>query len=110
MGDLTFNVNENTWDSEVLQYDGIVLVDFWAAWCGPCKIVGPVVDEIAKDYEGKVKVAKVNTDENSNLASRYKIMGIPTLMFIKNGSIADTMVGAVPKGQIQSKLDQLIKT
>jgi thioredoxin 1 len=109
MGEYTLNITGASWETEVLQYEGLVLVDFWAAWCGPCKLVGPVVDEIAKDYSGKVKVAKVNTDENPDLASRYKIMGIPTLMFIKNGSIADTMVGAVPKGQIQSKLDQLLK-
>lgn len=108
MGEHTLNVTGKEWDTEVLQYEGLVLVDFWAAWCGPCKIVGPVIDDIAQEYSGKVKVVKVNTDENPDLASRYKIMGIPTLMFIKNGSIADTMVGAVPKGQIQSKLTQLL--
>lgn len=108
MGEHTLNVTGKEWEAEVLQYEGLVLVDFWAAWCGPCKIVGPVIDDIAQEYSGKVKVVKVNTDENPDLASRYKIMGIPTLMFIKNGSIADTMVGAVPKGQIQSKLTQLL--
>ena len=109
MGEYTLNVTGAAWETEVLKYEGLVLVDFWAAWCGPCKIVGPVIDEIAEEYNGKVKVAKVNTDENPDLASRYKIMGIPTLMFIKNGSIVDTMVGAVPKGQILSKLTQLLK-
>ena len=112
MGEYTFNVTSDKWDSEVLQYDGIVLVDFWAAWCGPCRIVGPVVDEIATEYKdnSKVKVVKVNTDDNADLASKYKIMGIPTLMFIKNGTIADTMVGAVPKSNIVDKLEALLRS
>lgn len=109
MGDYTLDVTGSTWETEVLQYKGLVLADFWAAWCGPCKIVGPVIDEIAKEYNEKVKVVKVNTDENPDLASRYKIMGIPTLMFVKDGNIVDTMVGAVPKGQIKSKVDSFLK-
>ena len=108
MGEHTLDVTGNTWESEVLHYQGLVLADFWAAWCGPCKIVGPVIEELARDYNEKVKFVKVNTDENPDLASMYKIMGIPTLMFIKNGNIVDTMVGAVPKGQIKSKLDSLL--
>jgi thioredoxin 1 len=109
MGEHTLDVTSATWDSEVLQYKGLVLADFWAAWCGPCKIVGPVIEELAKEYVGKVKVVKVNTDENPDLASQYKIMGIPTLTFIKNGSIEHTLVGAVPKPQIKSQLDALLK-
>ncbi|RMD52379.1 MAG: thioredoxin [Nitrospirae bacterium] len=109
MGEYTLDVTSSTWDKEVLNHKGLVLVDFWAAWCGPCKIIGPVIEELAKEYDEKVKVVKVNTDENPDLASRYKIMGIPTLMFIKDGNIVDTMVGAVPKNQIKSKLDSLLK-
>lgn len=109
MGEYTLDVTSNTWESEVLQYDGLVLADFWAAWCGPCKIVSPVIDELAKEYKEKLRVVKVNTDENPDLASKYKIMGIPTLMFVKNGAIVDQLVGAVPKGQIKDKIDSYIK-
>ena len=109
MGEYTLDVTSNTWESEVLQYNGLVLADFWAAWCGPCKIVSPVIDELAKEYKEKLRVVKVNTDENPDLASKYKIMGIPTLMFIKNGATVDQLVGAVPKGQIKDKIDTFLK-
>lgn len=109
MGEYTLDVTSNTWESEVLQYNGLVLADFWAAWCGPCKIVSPVIDELAKEYKEKLRVVKVNTDENPDLASKYKIMGIPTLMFIKNGTTVDQLVGAVPKGQIKDKIDTFLK-
>jgi len=109
MGEYTLDVTSNIWESEVLQYKGLVLADFWAAWCGPCKIVSPVIDELAKEYKEKLRVVKVNTDENPDLASKYKIMGIPTLMFIKKGTIVDQLVGAVPKGQIKDKIDSLLK-
>jgi thioredoxin 1 len=84
------------------------MVDFWATWCGPCKIVAPVVEELAKEYEGKVTFAKVNTDENSDLAGQYQIRGIPTLMFFKEGKSVETVVGAVPKAQLKSKIDALL--
>src|SRR5512139_513725 len=89
-----------TWDKEVLQGQGLVMIDFWAAWCGPCRIIAPTVEEIAKEYAGKVKVGKLNTDENPDVASRYKIMGIPTIMFFKDGEKVDQIVGAVPKAQL----------
>jgi thioredoxin 1 len=97
-----------SWDNEVLQSKGIVVVDFWAVWCGPCRMVAPTIEELAKEYAGKIKVGKLNTDENSDIASKYKIMGIPTIMFFKDGQRVDQIVGAVPKQQIKSKIDSLL--
>lgn len=101
-------VTSATWEQHVLKATDLVLVDFWAVWCGPCRMVAPIVDEIAKEYEGKLKVFKLNTDENPDVAGKYKIMGIPTLMFFKNGQIVDQVVGAVPKAQLKSKIDVLL--
>ena len=101
-------VTSATWDQEVLKANGLVLVDFWAVWCGPCRMVAPIVDEISKEYEGKLKVLKLNTDENPDVAGKYRIMGIPTLMFFKNGQTIDQVVGAVPKTQLKSKVDALL--
>jgi thioredoxin 1 len=101
-------VTSATWDQEVLKSSTLVLVDFWAVWCGPCRMVAPIVDEISKEYAGKVKVLKLNTDENPDIAGKYKIMGIPTLMFFKNGERIDQVVGAVPKAQLKSKVDALL--
>lgn len=98
----------STWDKEVLQFDGLVMIDFWAAWCGPCRIIAPTVEELAKEYSGKLKVAKLNTDENPDIASRYKVMGIPTIMFFKKGEKLDQVVGAVPKPQLKAKIDALL--
>jgi thioredoxin 1 len=108
MSDAVISVGNDTFDQVVLQSQGLVMVDFWATWCGPCKIVTPVVEELAKEYEDKVTFAKVNTDENPDLASRYNIRGIPTLMFFKEGKVMDQIVGAVPKAQLKSKLDSLL--
>lgn len=96
------------WENEVLKAQGVVMIDFWAAWCGPCRMISPTVEELAKEYSGKVKVMKLNTDDNSEIASRYKIMGIPTIMFFKNGEKVDQIVGVVPKQQLKSKLDSLL--
>lgn len=101
-------VTSATWDQEVLKSTTLVLVDFWAVWCGPCRMVAPVVDEISKEYAGRLKVLKLNTDENPDVAGRYKIMGIPTLMFFKNGERVDQVVGAVPKAQLKTKVDSLL--
>ncbi len=102
------SVSLDTWDKEVLKSPNVVMVDFWASWCSPCKIVAPTVAELAKEYEGKVKFVKVNTDENQDLATRYKIRGIPTLMFFKNGEMVDQIIGAVPKTNLKAKLDTLL--
>ncbi|WP_333652132.1 thioredoxin [Dissulfurispira sp.] len=97
------------WDKEVLQANGLVMVDFWAAWCGPCRMIAPTVEELSKEYAGKVKVGKLNTDENPDIASKYKIMGIPTIMFFKDGQKVDQIVGAVPKSQLKAKIDALLQ-
>jgi thioredoxin 1 len=96
------------WDKEVLQANGLVMVDFWAVWCGPCRMIAPTVEELAKEYAGRVKVGKLNTDENPDIASKYKIMGIPTIMFFKDGQKVDQVVGAVPKPQLKAKIDALL--
>jgi thioredoxin 1 len=96
------------WETEVINAQGLVMIDFWAAWCGPCRMISPTVEELAKEYTGKVKVLKLNTDENSEIASRYKIMGIPTIMFFKGGAKLDQIVGVVPKQQLKAKLDSLL--
>lgn len=108
MAEGIINVTSQTWDSEVLKSKGIVMVDFWAVWCGPCRMIAPTVEELAKEYEGRIKVAKLNTDENPDIASRYKIMGIPTIMFFKDGEKVDQIVGAVPKPQLKAKIESLL--
>ncbi|MBI5057581.1 MAG: thioredoxin [Nitrospirae bacterium] len=107
-GAVTSVTGDSSFNEVVLQASTLVMVDFWATWCGPCKIIAPVVEELAKEYTGKVAFAKVNTDENPDLASRYNIRGIPTLIFFKNGKMLDQVVGAVPKGQLKSKIDSLM--
>ncbi len=108
MAEGMIEVTTATWDKEVLGADGLVMVDFWAVWCGPCRMIAPTVEDLTKEYAGKLKVAKLNTDENPDVASKYKIMGIPTIMFFKNGQRMDQVVGAVPKGQLKSKIDSLL--
>jgi thioredoxin 1 len=102
------NVTDASFKEDVLESDLPVLVDFWAPWCGPCRMVAPVVDEIAQQYEGQVKVVKLNTDENPNVASQYGIRSIPTLMIFKGGQRVDMVVGAVPKTTLANTLEKYL--
>ena len=101
-------VTDSTFKQEVLESEAPVLVDFWAPWCGPCRMVAPVVDEISEQYEGQVKVVKVNTDENPSVASQYGIRSIPTLMIFKGGQRVDMVVGAVPKTTLANTLEKYL--
>ena len=94
------HITDNSFEDEVLRSDDPVLVDYWAEWCGPCKIIAPVLEEIATEYEGKLKVAKLNIDENPDTPPKYGIRGIPTLMLFKNGEVASTKIGAIPKSKL----------
>jgi thioredoxin 1 len=105
MSDKVHNISDANFDSEVLKSETPVFVDFWATWCPPCKIVGPIVEEIAEEMEGKVKVCKVNVDENQQTAQSYGIKAIPTLMLFKNGSAVKTLVGAHPKEEIKKEIE-----
>ena len=102
------NVTDGSFESEVLQSDSPVLVDYWAEWCGPCKMIAPILEEIAGEYAGKIKVAKLNIDENSDTPPKYGIRGIPTLMLFKNGNVEATKVGALSKSQLTAFLDSNI--
>ena len=108
MSDKIVHVSDATFDQEVLNSDLPVLVDFWAEWCGPCKMIAPVLDEIADEYDGKIRVAKLNIDDNPNTPPRYGIRGIPTLMLFKDGDVEATKVGLVSKSQLTAFLDSNI--
>ena len=101
-------VSDSSFDDEVLKAPGPVLVDYWAEWCGPCKMIAPILDEIATEYAGTIKVAKLNIDENPQTPPRYGIRGIPTLMLFKNGNVEATKVGALSKSQLTAFIDSNI--
>lgn len=103
------HVNDDSFEKSILKSTVPVIVDFWAPWCGPCKMVAPILDNIAKDYDGKLVVAKVNTDENQEWAGRYGVQGIPTMLFISGGKVLHRQVGAVPEGMLREALDQFLE-
>jgi len=102
------HVTDDSFDPELLKYDTPVLVDYWAEWCGPCKSIAPILDEIAKEYEGRLKIAKINVDQNQSVPAKFGIRGIPTLMLFKNGNVEATRVGALSKSQLTAFLDSNI--
>ena len=104
--DLIKHVSDASFEADVLKSDKPVLVDFWAEWCGPCKMIAPILDEVAGGYEGKLAIAKVNVDENRNTPAQFGIRGIPTLMIFKDGALAATQVGAVSKAQLTAFIEQ----
>jgi len=108
MNALLVEGTDSNFDTEVLKSDLPVLVDFWAPWCGPCRMVGPVVEQLATELQGKLKVVKVNTDENQSIAIRYGIRSIPTLGIFKGGKVVDSVIGAVPKQYLQEKIQPFL--
>ena len=100
----TLPVTDASFDLDVLKSDVPVVVDFWAEWCGPCKMIGPIIEELANELQGKLKVAKVNVDNEGNLAAKFNIMSIPTLLVFKNGQVVNQIVGAMPKAQLLAKI------
>ncbi len=105
---MALEITDSNFEEVVLKSDKPVLVDFWAEWCGPCRMVGPVVEELAKDYEGKAVIGKVNVDENPEISVRFGIRNIPALLFFKNGEIVDKQIGAVPKSVLNDKLPKQV--
>ncbi|MFO7986229.1 MAG: thioredoxin [Desulfatiglandaceae bacterium] len=107
MADL-LQVTDGNFDEEIIQSETPAMVDFWAEWCGPCKMVGPVVEELAKDYDGKIKIAQMDVDQNRETPARFGIRNIPTLILFKNGEVAQTIVGAYPKSHLDAELKKLL--
>ena len=105
---MTIDVTDSDFDQIVIQSDKPVLVDFWAEWCGPCRMVGPLVKEISNEYEGRATVVKLDVDSNPEVSAKFGIRNIPTILFFKNGQIVDKQVGAVPKNVIASKLEAIL--
>ena len=105
---MAIEFTDSNFEEEVLKSDKPVLVDFWAEWCGPCRMVAPIVNELASEYEGKALVGKVDVDSNPEIASKFGIRNIPTILFFKNGEVVDKQVGAVPKNVLSSKIDALL--
>ncbi len=102
---MALKFTDENFEKEVLKSDLLVVIDFYADWCGPCKMMAPAIEDIATEYDGIVKVGKLNVDESPNTSSKYRVMSIPTLLFIKNGEIVDTIVGAVSKAQVKEKIE-----
>ena len=104
----TIDITDDSFEAEVIQSDKPVVVDFWATWCGPCKMLAPILGELAGDYGDKIKIAKLDVDANNVTAGKYNIMSIPALLFFKNGEVVDQIVGAVPKAQLATRIDNML--
>jgi len=107
MAETALHLTEGTFDQELARHAGLLLVDFWAEWCAPCRMIAPLLEELAKESGGSLTLAKVNVDDNPGLAARYGIRSIPTILFVKSGKVLDQVIGAVPKNQLQKKIEAL---
>ena len=107
MSDAAIHLTEKNFDETLAQYDGILMVDFWAEWCAPCKAFAPVLEDVARESGGAVTLAKVNVDDNPGLAGRYGIRSIPTVLFVKEGKVVDQVIGNIPKAKVKEKLNAL---
>jgi thioredoxin 1 len=105
---MALEITDANFEEIVMKSDKPVVVDFWAEWCGPCRMIGPVIEEMSTEYEGKAIIGKVNVDENPGVSAKFGVRNIPTILFVKNGEIADKSVGAVPKAQLTAKLDAIL--
>ncbi len=105
---MAFELTDGNFKEQVLERDGVAVVDFWAEWCGPCRMIGPHIEEMAKEYEGKALVAKVNVDHNPEVSLKYNVRSIPTVLFLKNGEIVDKQVGATSKKVLSDKLEAIL--
>lgn len=105
---MALEITDGNFEELVMKSDKPVVVDFWAAWCGPCRMIGPIIEEMATEYDGKAVIAKVDVDSNPGVSAQFGVRNIPTVLFIKNGEVVDKSVGAVPKAQLTQKLDALV--
>lgn len=105
---MALEITDANFEELVMKSDKPVVVDFWAEWCGPCRMIGPVIEEMSKEYDGRAIIGKVNVDENPGVSAKFGVRNIPTILYIKGGEVADKLVGAAPKAQLTSKLDALI--
>lgn len=105
---MVLEVSDQNFDIEVIKCDKPVLVDLWAPWCGPCRMVAPVIEKLDGDYDGRIKFCKINVDDNPQTAAKYGVMSIPTLLLFKNGQVEDTVIGAVPESDLKQKIDKIL--
>lgn len=106
---MNIKLTDQNFNEEVKDFKGLVLVDFWAPWCGPCQMMGPIIEELSKEFDGKIKIRKLNVDENPNIASKYEILSIPALKIFKNGEVVEEIIGLQPKEILMDKINNLIK-